>query len=77
MSNAIADPLAAHLKRKVRIVAGESGPHATQLFIEASASQKLWTPAEWVRVLAKLDACDLSVAAWRAEQQLAVDPLLS
>jgi hypothetical protein len=71
------DPLAAHLKRKVRIVAREIGPHATQLFIEAQCAQREWTPQQWDGTLRGLDTCELSVADWRAGLKAAkLDPLL-
>lgn len=60
-----ADALAGHVRRKVRAVAREAGPHAEQLFTEAARGRRDWTPAEWDTVLANLDGCHQSVAEWR------------
>lgn len=66
MNDIKTDPLAGHLKRKVRIVARETGPHSERLFSEAANGRKEWTPEDWAAVLAALDSCELPVSAWRA-----------
>ena len=64
------DLLAPHLKRKVRIVAKESGPHVKQLFDEAADGRTEWDVDDWIKVLKTVDACEQTVEQWRNTRDL-------
>ncbi len=56
--------LAEHARRKVRIVAGERGPHADAIFDLLALTRRDWTLPDWGLALVALDRCELSVADW-------------
>lgn len=58
------DALKPHLKRKVRLIASECGPHVQAFFKLAYAKQTAWSHSESLAMLAELDACELALQDW-------------
>jgi hypothetical protein len=56
--------LAEHGKRLVRRVAQEDSEASAALFHLAAFGRRDWTNQDWARLLAELDASDLTCAQW-------------
>lgn len=64
-----ADPLAPHANRVVRLAAKD--PRALWALADiASNCRRAWTLVAWRQLLAELDACNETVADWRAIREL-------
>lgn len=65
--------LASAGRRKIRVIAQEDSEASAALFFLASEGRVDWTASDWNRLLAELDACDLTATAWLAQYSKPAD----
>ena len=53
--------------RKIRRIAQEDSEASAALFHLATRDRASWTLTDWNTLLARLDSCDLTAAAWLAQ----------